>query len=83
MATTITKVRNGTITLPKELRKTWKGAEIYIDAIGDTIFIKRLTRPGISFKEMLNEFRRAARKTKLSKKVVEKSLRDVKKEIYA
>jgi len=77
-----TKVKNGRITLPKKLQKTWEEAEVFIDISGDTILIKRLTQPALSLKEMMDEFQRAARKTKLSKKEVEKALREIRKELY-
>jgi len=82
MTTQTTKVKNGTITLPKKFRKAWKKAAVYIDITGDTIFIKRLTKPALTFKEMMDEFYQVARKTKLSKKEVEKALREVRKEVY-
>jgi len=77
-----TKVKNGTIILPKQFRKAWKKAEVYIDITGDTILIKRLTRPALTLKEMMDEFYRAVRKTKLSKKDVEEAIRNVRQEVY-
>jgi len=82
MTTKTTKVKNGTITLPKGVRKAWKGAEVYLDVEGDTILIKRLSRPALTLKEMMDELREAARKTKLSKKDVEEAIREVRKEMY-
>jgi len=82
MATQTTKVKNGTIVLPRKFRKAWKKAEVYIDITGDTILIKRLTKPTLTFKEMMNEFYQAARKTRLYKKDVEEAIREVRKEVY-
>jgi len=82
MAAQTTKVKNGTITLPKKFRKAWKEAEVYVDIAGDTILIKRLTRPALTFKEMMDEFYQAARKTKLSKKEVERVLQNIRQEVY-
>lgn len=82
MATQTTKVKNGKIALPKKFCKSWKGAEVFIEVSGDTISIKRLTKPALTFKEMMNEFRQVARETKLSKKEVEKVLRRVRRETY-
>lgn len=82
MSKQITKVKNGTITLPEKFRKSWKGAEVFITGEKDTILIKRLTRPTLTFKEMIDEFYQAARKTKLSKKEVEEAIRSVRREIY-
>lgn len=82
MAIQTTKVKNGTIVLPRQFRKSWKKAEVYLNIAGDTILIKRLTKPALTFKEMMDELRRAARKTKLLKKDVEEAIREVRQEIY-
>jgi len=77
-----TKIENGTIVLPKKLQELWKEAEVLIDASENMISIKRLSKPALTFKQMLNEFQEATRKAKLSKKEVEKVLLEVRKEIY-
>ncbi len=59
METQITKIKNGSIQLPKELRSSWKGSKVWMDAVGDTLVVKRLTRP--SFGEMLKGFRSAGK----------------------
>lgn len=43
--TTITKTKGGEITLPKEIRKSWKGADIFIRASNDTIILKKVYQP--------------------------------------
>ena len=83
MTTATTKIKNGSITLPEELRKQWTGADVYISGEKNTLFIKRLSKPALTLKEMLHEFREAARKTKLSKKDAESAVRETRKEIYA
>lgn len=77
-----TKVKNGKITLPRELRKSWEKADVFIEFSGDTIFIKRLSKPTLTLKEMMDKFRWAARKTSLSRKDVEKAIQEVRKETY-
>jgi len=81
MVTQITKVKNGMIPVPKKIKKIWEEAEVYIDVVGDTILIKRLTRPALTLKEMMDEFYYVARKTKLSKKTVERTLRNVRQKM--
>ncbi len=78
MNNTITKIQDGVIVLPKKIQRYWQGASIYIDAEKDFISIKRLSKPKLSFKQMLNEFSDAARKTKLSKKDINQALKEVK-----
>jgi len=65
-----TKIKNGTIILPKEFRKTWKEAEVLITGEKDTILIKRMEAP--SFFQMLEEFRKIGKKIK--KKDVEEAI---------
>lgn len=44
MTTKTTKVKNGTITLPKELWKAWKGAEVFIFPSEDTLIVKKIQK---------------------------------------
>ncbi|MBU2545346.1 hypothetical protein KKC65_02750 [Patescibacteria group bacterium] len=69
------KIKNGTFTLPKELRKSWKEADIFISGEKDTIFIKRLSKPKLSFKEMLNEFNEIGKN--ISRKTLDKAIGSV------
>lgn len=71
MTTQTTKVRNGNITLPEKIRKSWKGADILLQISDDNIFIKKLQIP--SFFDMLKEFRRIGKK--FSKKDVEDAIK--------
>lgn len=73
----ITKVKNGAIILPKKIQGSWKGANVYIDINRDIISIKKLSKPKIGFKNMLSEFSSAAKKTKLSKKEIDKTLKEL------
>lgn len=70
MTTKTTKVKNGTITLPKELRKSWKGAKVFLRAANDTIVIKKIKKA--AFWESWEKLR------KVSKKVTK---RDIKKAV--
>jgi len=70
MVAQITKVKNGNITLPKEFRKAWKGAEVFISGEKDTILIKRVKAS--SFSQMLREFRKIGKK--ITKKDVEEAI---------
>lgn len=83
MTTKTARIKNGSVALPKELQKSWKGADVYISGGPDTISIKRLSRPRLDLQEMLNEFRQAAKKTNLSQKTTAGALRKARKELYA
>lgn len=41
MTTKTAKLKNGIITLPRELRKDWKGPEVFVWSERDTLVIKR------------------------------------------
>jgi len=71
------KIKNDSIPLPSNLKKEWRGAEVYITGQEDTLSIKRLAKPAVSLGEMLSEFRKAARKTKLSKREVTEAIAEV------
>jgi len=47
MATTITKVKDGSITLPKEMKQAWKNAEVFMIPSGDSLFLKRVKKPSL------------------------------------
>jgi len=68
MVTQTTKIKNGNIALPEKLRKSWKGAEVFITGEKDTILVKRLTTPSLS--EMISEFR------KIGKNISKKDVKD-------
>lgn len=70
-----TKVKNGKIMLPKQLRRAWEKAEVFITGEKDTLLIKRLKSP--SFTEMLNEFRKIGKN--ISKKDVEEAIKWVRR----
>lgn len=74
---TIAEIKNGVIVLPKKIQKSWQGTKIYIDFSRDIISIKKLSKSNLAFKDMLDEFSSAARKTKLSKKDTNKALKQI------
>ncbi len=45
MSGQITKVKNGSITLPKKLWKTWKGAEVFVFPNEDSLVVKKVEKP--------------------------------------
>ena len=45
MTTQTAKVKNGTIVLPRELRKAWKMAEVFVFPSDDTLIIKKVQKP--------------------------------------
>jgi len=45
MTTQTAKVKNGMIVLPKELRKSWKGVEVFVFPNKDTLIIKKIQKP--------------------------------------
>lgn len=73
--------KNGTITLPKEAQRYWgrsgKTVQVFVDFRGDTISIKRLTEPALSLKEMMDEFLQSTKKTNLSKREVNQTLKKI------
>ncbi|MFH0856860.1 MAG: hypothetical protein V1860_03100 [bacterium] len=77
MNNNIIKIQDGVIVLPKKIQRYWQGASIYFDAGKDFISIKRLSKPNLTFDEMLDEFSDAARKTKLFKKDVNQTLKKI------
>ncbi len=80
-ATTI-QIKNNTLSLPSSLRKEWKDAEVYVSGVGDTLVIKKLARPVVSFKIMVAELQRATKIAKLSKLDVTKVIQEARREMY-
>lgn len=44
MTQTTLKVKNGTITLPKELQKVWEDADFVVRASYDSVILKKMTK---------------------------------------
>lgn len=70
MVTQTTKIRNGTITLPKSLSKPWQGADVFVRASEDTIVIKRISRA--PFWDIWQEIKMKG----LGKKISQKDIKD-------
>ena len=47
-STRITKIKNGVVTLPKQVRTSWKNANVYVSASKDSVLIKRFAAPRTS-----------------------------------
>jgi hypothetical protein len=61
--TQLTKVANGSILLPPQVRKSWREADIYVSASDDTIVAKRLFKSGDLFNaDTVKKLRRLGRK---------------------
>ena len=75
MTTSTTKVKNGTITLPKELRKTWKRAEVFVFSNKDTLIIKKAYKP----LSRLSELASRISTPKMSCKEIEKEIQSYRK----
>lgn len=43
----ITKVKNGTIVLPKIIQRSWQGASVFIKPSNDGILIKKVSKPSL------------------------------------
>lgn len=76
---TITKIQNGAVILPREIQKNWQGTKVWLDVSQDTISIKKLAKPILTLKEMMDEFYRAAQQTKLSPKNTKRLLQTLRK----
>lgn len=66
----VTKIKNGTISLPSQITKSWKEAQIYIQYSQDNIFIKRMNSPELP--EMLKQLKKVG--NKISKRDLEKAI---------
>ena len=71
MTQTTLKVKNGSITLPKEVRKYWKNAEVYIRISGDTAILKRVQQPRRIFED-----KTVRQLTAIGKKISNKDITD-------
>ena len=79
MKSVTTKIKNGSLELPKEIEQTWNNAEVFVIPSQDSLFVKRLSKPALSLSNMLEKFRKAAKNTKLKKKDVEEAIRNVRR----
>lgn len=57
-------------------------AEVYIQGVGDTLVIKKLSSPTLSLKAMMRELQQAVKVTKLSKRQTTNIVREVRGQMY-
>lgn len=73
MTTQTTKIKNGTIVLPEELRKSWKMAEVFVFPSDDTLIIKKVQKPlEADWKEYEDKLRN--REKKISIKMINEAV---------
>jgi len=70
-----TKIKNGTISLPEKIRKSWKGAEIFIFPSRDTLIVKKIQKP----LSKLSNLAQRISSPKMSQKEIEKEIQDYRK----
>jgi len=75
MITKTVKIKNGTITLPKKIRKSWKGTEIFIFPSKDTLIIKKIQKP----LSKLSNLAQRISYPKISRKEIEKEIKNYRK----
>lgn len=73
MANQTTKIKNGIIVLPKELKKSWKGAEVFIFPSDDTLVVKKIQRPLEADWQKYEEKLTKGRK-KISSKIIDETV---------
>ena len=73
MTVKTTKILNGAITLPKELRRGWKGADVILRSSDDTIVVKKMQK--VPFWETWQKLRAVNVNKKVSKKDVETAIK--------
>ena len=49
-----TKINNGAMTLPKEIRAAWQGARVLVMPTDDTLIIKRMEKPLKKLSDLAN-----------------------------
>lgn len=76
---TITKIKNGKITLPKDLRQAWKGGQVVFVPTESGFYVKSVTPPSLDAL--------ASRLRKLGKSLTSKDIKNAvawaKKKTYA
>lgn len=82
MTTTLLKVKNGTITLPKPWQKSWERTEVALFGRGDTLTIKRVSPPALSLSEMMRLMQKNARQAGITKRDVDDAVRRARRKTY-
>ena len=77
----VTKIKNGKITLPKELRKEWKEGEVVFMNGPDGFFIRSITAPSLTV--IAKRLSKAASKAGITPKDVADAVALARKKVYA
>ena len=75
MTTKTIKIKDGMIALPKEIKKSWENSKVFLECFDDSLIVKKIYSPKISFKEMAKEFRKAFKG--VTKKDISKTLKEI------
>lgn len=75
---TITKVKNGSIVLPKILQKSWQGASVFIVPSNNSILIKKTSKPSLS--QLKPQLQKAGKLIK--QKDIDDAVKKARKKIY-
>jgi hypothetical protein len=78
--TLITKIRNGKITLPKELRQEWNDGEVVVMRSASGFFVKSLTPPSLT--AVARRLTRAARQRGIKPSDVTRAVAWARKKTY-
>lgn len=76
----VTKIKNGKITLPKELRKDWKEGQVLFTSGQGGFFIKSITPPSLS--SIAKKLSKAAAGARVTPKDVTAAVAWARKKIY-
>lgn len=72
---TITKIQNGTIVLPKSLRKTWQKGDVFIFPSQDTLIVKKVQKS----LSRLSDLASRVSSPKMTQKEIQKEIQDYRK----
>ena len=78
---TVTKIKNGTITLPKELRKQWPAGEVIFMRSPGGFTVKSITPPSLT--ALAKRLSQGAKKARVTAKDVDSAAVWAKKKLYA
>ena len=82
MTSTITKIKNGTITLPPEVSQAWSGKDVVIFSDEDRVIVRRAEERELDPKAMMDAFQAAAKKTGLKESDALSVVREVREQMY-
>lgn len=76
----ITKIKNGKITLPKELRKEWKNGQVIFMPSPGGFLVKSITLPSLT--TLSKNLSKAAKKAGITSKDIAKAVAWARKKTY-